>query len=60
MALEKDLTPEQINDVEKLGQIKQNLPPEKWVFLRSLMLAYMNGVESGMMYAQENRATKIS
>lgn len=60
MALEKDLTLEQINDVEKLGQIKRNLPSEKWVFLRSLMLAYMNGVESGMLYAQENKATKIS
>jgi len=32
---EKELTPDQISDVEKLGQLKQKLPPEKWVIFRT-------------------------
>lgn len=60
MALEKDLTQDQIADIEKLGQIKRDLPHEKWVFFSSFMFAYMSGLESGMLYAQENKATKIS
>lgn len=53
MALEKGLTPDQISDVEKLGQLKQKFSPEKWVLFRTLMLTYINGFEAGIAAAQD-------
>lgn len=48
MALGKELTPDQINDVEKLGRLKQKLSPEKWILFRTLMLTYLSGIEAGL------------
>lgn len=53
MALEKGLTPDQIADVEELGQLKQKLSPERWVLFRTLMLTYINGFEAGIAAAQD-------
>lgn len=52
-ALEKGFTQDQISDVEKLGQLKQNLPPDKWVLFRTLMLTYINGFEAGIAAGQD-------
>lgn len=51
--LEKELTVDQIRDVEKLGQIKQKLPPEEWVIFRMLMLTYIDGMEAGARIARK-------
>lgn len=56
MALEKELTRDQIADVEKLGQLKQKLPPEKWALFRTLMLTYINGFETGLSAGQGAQA----
>jgi len=45
---EKELMPNQISGMEELGQLKQKLPPEKWVIFRTLMFAYMSGIEAGI------------
>ncbi len=60
--LEKELTPDQISDLENLGQIKQKLSPERWILFRTLMLTYLNGIEAGIsleMEAQEQTAGTI-
>lgn len=51
--LEKELTLDQISDVEKLGQLKQRLSPERWVLFRTMMLTYINGFEAGMAAVQD-------
>lgn len=55
MVLEKELTPEQIRDVEKLGQIKQKLPHNKWILFKTLMLTYLSGVEAGISLEEETQ-----
>lgn len=57
MALEKELTQDEIKDVENLGQLKQKLSPEKWVLFRTLMLTYINGFEAGLSSVQECTGT---
>lgn len=54
--LEKGLTPDQINDVEELGQIKQKLSPDKWILFRTLMLTYLNGIEAGISLDMDAQA----
>lgn len=54
-AHEKDLTPDQISGWEELGQIKQKLPPERWVLFRTLMLTYLNGIEAGISLERESQ-----
>ncbi len=58
MTLEKELTQDQLNDVEKLGQLKQNLPHEKWVLFRTLMLTYINGFEAGLSMGQDTHCKR--
>lgn len=55
MVLEKELTPEQIHDVESLGRLKQKLSPERWLLFRMLMLTYINGFEAGMALERDSR-----
>lgn len=54
--LEKELTQDQINDVEKLGQIKRKLPPERWILFRTLMLTYLSGIEAGISLEMDSQA----
>lgn len=53
MKLKKALTPDQISDVEELGRIKQELPTEKWILFRTLLLTYMSGIEVGLSLEKE-------
>lgn len=55
MALEKELTQDQILGVERLSWIKQGLPAEKWKILRLMMLAYASGMEAGMVMERAER-----
>ena len=49
-------TPEQISDAEKLCQLINSIPEGKRSDFSVVMLAYMNGMEAGMVYAQDARA----
>lgn len=49
-------TPEQISDAEKLCQLINSMPEGKRSVFSVVMLAYMNGMEAGMVYAQDARA----
>lgn len=53
--LEKNLTPDQISDLEKIGQIKQKLTPERWILFRTLMLTYLSGIETGISLEVDGR-----
>ena len=49
-------TPEQIEDAEKMCKLINKIPIENRTFVTTLMLAYMNGMEAGIAYAQDKRA----
>ncbi len=59
MALEKELTPDQISGMEELGQLKQKLPPEKWVIFRTLVFVYLSGIEPGISLEADAQAQTI-
>ena len=48
-------TPEQISDAEKLCQLINSVPESKRSVFSIVMLAYMNGMEAGIVYAQDAR-----
>lgn len=54
----KDYTPEQVADAKKLCELINKIPAENRTFISIFMLAYMNGMEAGMMYAQNTKATR--
>lgn len=56
---EKELTQNDIRDVENLGRLKQKLSPEKWILFRTLMLTYINGFEAGLASVQDTQAQTI-
>ncbi len=51
----KNYTPEQIADAEKMCKLINKIPIENRTFVTTLMLAYMNGMEAGIAYAQDAR-----
>jgi len=53
---EKEYTPEQISNAEELCELINSLPECKRGIFSVVMLAYMNGMEAGMVYAQDARA----
>lgn len=57
--LETGLTPDQISDVEALGQIKQKLSTDKWILFRTLMLTYLSGIEAGISLEMESQVNKV-
>lgn len=54
--LEKELTPDQIDGWEQLGQIKQKLSPERWILFRTLMFTYLSGIEAGISLEMDAQA----
>lgn len=54
LAQKKELTQEQIIDAEKLCQIKQGVSTSEWPLLRTILVAYMDGIGTGLqLYKQE-------
>ena len=53
---EKEYTPEQISNAEELCELINSVPEGKRGIFSVVMLAYMNGMEAGMVYAQDARA----
>lgn len=50
--LAKEYTPDQISDAEKLCQLMRDIPDGRRDFISFAIMAYMNGIETGMMYAR--------
>lgn len=53
MILEKGFTPDQINGMEDLGELKQRFSSERWILFRTLMLTYLNGIEAGISLGKD-------
>ncbi len=53
---EKCYTPDQIADAEKMCKLISQIPAENRTFISAFMLAYMSGVETGIMFAQGAKA----
>ena len=50
------LTSEQITDARRLCEVIKGVPSGKRPIFEIVMLAYMNGMETGIMYAQNTKA----
>lgn len=53
---EKEYTQEQISNAEELCELINSVPEGKRGIFSVVMLAYMNGMEAGMVYAQDAKA----
>lgn len=51
------LTSGQITDARRLCEVIKGVPGGKRPIFEIVMLTYMNGMEAGMMYAQNTKAT---
>lgn len=52
----KNCTQKQISNTEELCKLINSVPKGKRGIFSVVMLAYMNGMEAGMVYAQDARA----
>lgn len=53
MTQEKELTQEQIADVERFCQLKQSISTTEWPFLRTILMAYMDGIGAGLQLSKQ-------
>lgn len=53
----KEYTPKQLVDAERMCKLINKIPAENRTFVSAFMLAYMSGMEAGIMYVQESKAT---
>ena len=53
---EKGYSPEQISDAQKMCELINSVPEGKRSIVSVVMLAHMNGMEAGMVYAQDAKA----
>lgn len=53
----KELSQEQIADAEKLCQFRQNIQTAEWPFLRTIFMAYMDGVGMGLQISGQKEGT---
>lgn len=56
MTLKNQFAPDLVSDMEKLGQIRQNLTPERWTFFKALMFTYINGMEAGIALERDSQS----
>ncbi len=47
-ARQKELAQEQIADAKKLCQLKQSTPSVEWPLLRTILMAYIDGIGTGI------------
>lgn len=55
-----DYTSEQVSNAEEFCELFNSIPKDKRGFVGIFMMAYMNGIESGMMYAQEIKTAQTT
>lgn len=53
---EKGYTPEQVANTEKVCKLINEIPVGNRTFVSTFMLAYMSGMEAGIMYTQDAQA----
>ncbi len=58
MKQEKAYTLEQISDARKLSELLNSVSDEQRAIVRFGMMAYMNGIETGIMCAQQDGLMK--
>lgn len=51
---QKELKQEQIADVKKLCQLKQSTSVAEWPLLRTILMAYMDGIGTGMQLSGQD------
>ena len=54
MGEEKELTPDQLSDAKHLSEIINSVSSGKCSIFESVMLAYLNGMEAGMVYSKDD------
>ncbi len=50
---EKELTQGQITDAEKFCQLKQGVSTSEWPLLRTILIAYMDGIGTGLQLSKQ-------
>ncbi len=53
---EKELTQGQITDAEKFCQLKQGVSTSEWPFLRTILMAYMDGIGAGLQISKQEES----
>jgi hypothetical protein len=53
LARKKELTQEQILDAEKFCQLKEGGSISEWPFLRTILMAYMDGIGTGLQISEQ-------
>lgn len=51
----KEYAPEQGKDAEKLCQLKQEVSTSEWPFLRTILIAYMDGIGTGLQLSEQGK-----
>ncbi len=55
MTKEKELTQEQIIDAEKFCQLKQGILVTEWPLIRTMLIAYMDGIGTGLQLSEQGK-----
>jgi len=51
---QKELKQDQIADAKKLCQLKQSTPTAEWPLLRTILMAYIDGIGTGMQLSGQD------
>ena len=51
----KEYTSEQVQDAEKLCQLKQEVSASEWPFLRTILMVYMDGIGTGLQLSEQGK-----
>lgn len=52
----KELTQGEILDAEKFCQSKQGVSTSEWPFLRTILMAYMDGIGTGLQLSEQEES----
>lgn len=56
LAQKKELTQGEILDAEKFCQSKQEVSTSGWPFLRTILMAYMDGIGAGLQISKQEES----
>lgn len=56
LAQKKELTQEQILDAEKFCQLKEGVSISEWPILRTILMAYMDGIGTGLQLSEQEES----
>lgn len=55
----KELSQEQIADAEKLCQFRQDIQTTEWPLLRTILMAYMDGIGTGLQLSGQDSGNSV-